>query len=310
MGVEGILKTRLFRFTLLFLGLLVVFVLFIAVAFRLANHTNGRLVSAGENRSYLLYVPESYDPSAPVPLVITLHGFAQWPAHQMQLSRWNDLADEHGFIVVYPSGTRFPLRWRTWGAPASPRDPAQDVAFISDLIDRLEADYNIDPQRVYVNGMSNGGGMTFVLSCRLSDRIAAIGTVAAAFTTTWESCQPDRPVPTIVFHGTADRIVPFEGGPFPQADLEFPSVAEWVGELAERNGCSDTPRQIPARGDASGIEYTGCAADLVFYTIAGGGHSWPGGEPIPRWIVGETSTDIEATRTMWDFFQQHPLETR
>jgi polyhydroxybutyrate depolymerase len=83
-----------------------------------------------------------------------------------------------------------------------------------------------------------------------------------------------------------------------------------VGALAERNGCSDPPREIPAQGDASGNRHTGCAADLVFYTIAGGGHSWPGGEPIPRWIVGQTSMDIDATRTMWEFFQQQPLEAQ
>jgi poly(3-hydroxybutyrate) depolymerase len=98
---------------LLVIGLITALILAVAAAFRLANYTNGRLVSSGKPRAYLLYVPKSYDPSIPTPLVISVHGFAQWPAHQMQLSQWNELADHYGFIVVYPSGTQLPLRWRT-----------------------------------------------------------------------------------------------------------------------------------------------------------------------------------------------------
>ena len=193
---------------LILLGLLALTVLLAIGAFRIVNPTNGRLVSAGEERRYLLYVPDSYDPSVPTPLVITLHGFVQWPANQAAVSRWNKLADEYGFIVVYPAGTGFPMRWRTWGAA----DPTQDITFISDLIDKLSAEYNIDPARVYANGLSNGGGMTFVLSCKLSERIAAIGTVAGAYSLPWDECNPSRPVPAIIFHGTADPIVPYQGG--------------------------------------------------------------------------------------------------
>jgi polyhydroxybutyrate depolymerase len=302
------MKKYVIRFILITLGLLVSLILFVAVAFRLANRTNGALVSSGDRRAYLLYVPESYDPSTPAPLVISIHGFVQWPAHQMRISHWNDLADEYGFIVVYPSGTRFPLRWRTRGEPGCDLDPMRDVTFISDLIDKMEADYNIDPSRIYANGLSNGGGMTFLLSCKLSERIAAIGTVAGAFPIPWEECHPSRPVPAIVFHGTADPIVPFTGGPYRNDEIALPSIAEWVDTMAERNGCRGTPLEIPAAGEVSGIQFTDCTADMVFYTITGGGHSWPGGEPIPAWIAGHTTGDIDATRTMWDFFQSHPLE--
>lgn len=175
------------RILYLLLGLLVVAVLALLTWFLVINRTNGTIVSAGERRSYLLYVPESYDPSKPTPLVITIHGFAQWPAHQMHITRWNDLADEYSFIAVYPAGTRFPMRWRIVGEAGTSLDPMRDVAFISDLIDKLEAEYNIDPSRIYANGLSNGGGMSFLLSCRMSDRIAAIGTVAGAFNLPWDA---------------------------------------------------------------------------------------------------------------------------
>ena len=108
---------------LVFLGLLVLGALSIAVLFSIVDKTNGSIVSSGLERTYLLYVPASYDPSAPTPLVISLHGFVEWPAHQMQISGWNELADEHGFIVVYPSGTKFPRRWQAGSRIGDSTDP-------------------------------------------------------------------------------------------------------------------------------------------------------------------------------------------
>ena len=302
------MKKWLIILALVVVGLPLLLIGFIGGAFLIANRTNGTLLSAGEQRKYLVYVPDSYDPSVPAPLVISLHGFVEWPAHQMQISGWNELADEYGFIVVYPSGTGFPLRWRTGGADFDRVETAKDVQFITDLIDQLSAEYNVDRNRIYANGLSNGGGMTMVLACELSERIAAVGSVAGAFRYPREECQPARPVPAILFHGTADPIVSYEGGPSRSFDIPFPSISEWVAELAQYNGCDSTPHDLPPSGTVSGIQYAGCAADVVFYTITGGGHSWPGGEPLPEWIAGTTSEDIDATRKMWEFFQEHPLE--
>jgi polyhydroxybutyrate depolymerase len=301
------MSKRLARMALIGLGLALALVLAAVVGFRLVNRTNGSLVSAGERREYLLHVPASYDSARPTPLVISLHGFAEWPAHQAQISRWNDLADEQGFVVVYPAGTRFPLRWRA-GGRINPADPAPDVTFISDLIDTLAAEYNIDPARVYANGLSNGGGMSFVLACALSERIAAVGMVAGAYGYAWEKCAPARPVPAIVFHGTADPIVPFEGGGDSGSSAGLPEIAGWVDTLADRNGCAAEALALPRSGAVNGAAYADCAADVVFYTIDGGGHTWPGGEPLPEWITGSTTQEIDATRTMWEFFVQHPLE--
>src|SRR6266704_4762745 len=114
-----------------------------------------------------------------------------------------------GFIVVYPSGSDVPKIWHVDRGAGLVRD----VAFISALIDTLEAAYNIDPPRIYSNGLSAGGGMAFVLSCTLSDRIAAVGLVAAAQPMDWSWCTDQRPVPVIAFHGAADPIVPYQGGP-------------------------------------------------------------------------------------------------
>lgn len=284
------------------IGLVVVLVLGAFVTLRLLNRTNGAIVSAGEERRYLLYVPDSYDPAVPAPLVITIHGLVQWPAHQEGLSGWNELADREGFLVVYPAGTGFPLRWRANGPDAEP-----DIAFLTDLIDTLSAEYAIDPARIYANGLSNGAGMSFVLGCALSERIAALGLVGGAYTCPWEACDPERPVPAIVFHGTDDPVVPFAGGRSGPLDAPFPVIDEWVDEMARHNGCDPDPETLPASGVVRGVRYSDCAADVVYYTVEGGGHTWPGGGYLPYWLAGHITQDIDATEEMWRFFQEHPL---
>jgi len=281
------------------------------------NRTNGTIVSSGQERQYLLYVPKSYDSAKPTPLIISMHGAAMWPAQQAHLSRWNRLADQHGFIVVYPSGTTIrgsgtgvlPKFWHVDAGGGLSRD----VRFISELIERLEASYNIDATRIYANGMSNGGGMAFVVSCALSDRIAAVGMVAAAQTLPSSWCTNHQPVPMIEFHGTADPIVPYDGGPSgdPFNPVEFPSVRDWAAQWARRNQCDAQPRESRITANVSRTDYLNCnnSADVVLYSVHGAGHSWPGGKPLPEWLVGQTNREIDATLLMWQFFQEHKLQS-
>lgn len=312
-------RTRTHRFLsvavkLLFglMALVVVAIVVLAVVFFIVDKKSGTIISSGEKRTFLLHVPESYDPATPTPLVIAIHGFAEWPAHEALISHWNDVADEEGFIVVYPSGTQFPKRWRASGISTKGEDALIDVRFIADLIDHLQAQYNIDPARIYANGLSNGGGMSYLLACTLSERLAAVGSVAGAYQYPLEDCNPARPVPLMVFHGTADPVVPYTGGPSRSFYVPFPFIPDWVkGYATAVNQCDPTPELFPSSGnDISGMRYIGCNqdAEVVFYSIAGGGHSWPGGDPIPAWIVGKTSQSIDATRVMWNFFQSHPLK--
>lgn len=289
------------------LGLPAAFALVSAVLFHLRNPTNGSLVSSGEKREYLLYVPRSYDPSHPTPLVISLHGAGGWPAQQMRVSEWNRLADRERFIVVYPAGARSPGP-RIWHAMREP-ELEKDVRFISDLIAKLEREYTIDRRRIYANGLSNGGGMSFVLSCTLSDRIAAVGLVASAQTLPWRWCTDDRPVPMIAFHGTADPVIPYRGGQSWISGGLFPDISTWASKWALRNRCGTHAIESAIASDVRRREYTHCADDaaVVLYTIEGGGHSWPGGERLPKWLVGPTTHSIDATEEMWRFFGAHPL---
>jgi polyhydroxybutyrate depolymerase len=239
-----------------------------------------------------------------------MHGAVLWGAAHREISQWDRVADREGFIVVYPSGLRGegPRHWEA--TPNS--EPSRDVAFIGDLIDTLAQTYDIDQARIYANGLSNGGGMSFVLSCRMSDRIAAVGLVASAQLLPWSSCADDRPVPMINFHGTADFDTPYHGGKSGKSWISpttFPSAPGWTANWARRNRCAPAPIESRITADVTRTEYTECAgnAAAVLYTIEGGGHTWPGGGDIPEWFVGPATHTIDASSIMWDFFKAHPL---
>lgn len=293
---------------LVLIGLPVALAAIEAVSFLVSNRSNGSLVSSGQKREYLLYVPKSYDRSKPTALVISLHGAGLWGAAQKETSQWNTVADAQGFIVVYPSGTGAPRVWHEDGGPG----PSRDVRFIAELIDTLEARYNIDPTRIYANGLSNGGGMSFELSCTLSDRIAAVGLVGAALFLPFDWCTDHRPVPMIAFHGTADSAAPYTGGFSWVAPQRFQNIPAFTASWARRNQCGPQPMDSVVATDVTREEYSNCAgnAAVVLYTIQGGGHTWPGGGPLPQWFAGRTTNSIDATDLMWEFFRAHPLQRK
>ena len=269
---------------------------------------NGSIVSSGKRREYLLHIPARHLGGKPAPLVISLHPAAVFPTVQRATSRWNDLADREGFFVVYPWGRRISPLPILPSLPVWPVESeaalTEEVAFISDLIDELVRAHGVDPARIYVNGFSNGGAMTFALSCRLSHRIAAVGTVAAAHVLPWSWCTDSRPMPFIAFQGTDDPLVPYRGGA--SLGYSFPSAEGWAASWARRNRCTQLPVATQL-GGATRLDYGGCAegADVRLYTIEGGGHTWPGGSPLPRLLVGRTGTEVDATREMWEFFRRY-----
>jgi polyhydroxybutyrate depolymerase len=251
-----------------------------------------------------------------LPLVISLHGLAERPRIHEWITGWSKLADAEGLIVVYPQGTGRPLHWNS-SALAGPGRP-DDVQFMRDLVAEVGRLVNIDRQRVYFNGLSNGGAMTHRLACEAADLVTAAGMVAAPVGELPGGCTPSRPIPIMAFHGTADRVVDYQGsgsaGPsspdrlgLARRHFAYLPAPQWTADWAARNGCAPEPETIPPSGDASGVRYTDCDAgvEVVFYTIAGGGHTWPGGLPLPP--VGKTSRDIDATATMWDFFSGYQL---
>ena len=202
-----------FKIFLISLGILILIVLLGSAIFNYTTHkTNASLVTSGIERKYQVYVPQSYETNKSTPLILSFHGLSGWATQHEKTSNWNALADQHGFIVVYPLGTGTPLGWKTNNKAVEESLIQAEVTFISDLIDKISADYNIDHNRIYVNGFSNGGGMSFLLACQLSEQITAMGGVSGAYLTSWDYCQPTHPMPVIAFHGTQDEVVSYAGG--------------------------------------------------------------------------------------------------
>lgn len=273
------------------------------VSFYARNRSSGFITVGEWKRGYVLHVPSGHDYSGPAPLVISLHGAGLWGAAQRDISRWNDLADAEGFVVAYPSGVGRASP-RVWSPNPGPR-LMRDVEFITRLIDTLAARYDVDPDRVYVNGLSNGGGMTFALSCLAPERVAAAGIVAGALTHPWDLCAGAPTLPVVVIHAIGDPVVPYEGGQTWVGPRPFPNIPDWVGQWAKRNGCDAPPRDSTLSATVAHRQYSGCAgrADVVLYTIHGDGHVWPGGGPLPRWLVGADNRSLDATNAMWEFFR-------
>jgi polyhydroxybutyrate depolymerase len=274
-----------------------------------------RIESGGRQRCSLLYLPPDFDQGRSLSLILSLHGFASNPHGQRAFSQWDTVAAQEYAAVLYPQGTGFPQQWNAdsgFGFRG-----VDDVQFIRDLINQVADQLPIDRKRIYVTGFSNGGAMTLRLACELSDSIAAVASVAAPVSSSLLTCDPDRPIPLLAFHGTEDQIVPYQGRSAKDwqmgaiADhLPTPSLyaaPDWVSRWAEGYSCNPDARPLPQTGNVGGLAYTECQAgtEILFYTVEGGGHTWPGGGRIP--FVGLTTDDIFASEVMWAFFQEHPL---
>jgi polyhydroxybutyrate depolymerase len=282
--------------------------------------TSARVItSSGEDRCYLLHVPEGFDGSRPVMLVLSLHGFSSRPEGQILLTGWEEIADREGFIVVFPQGTRFPIRWNA--TVAAGVETADDVQFIRDMLSDLGRLFAIDPERTFVNGMSNGGAMTHRLACEMAEVFGAAGVVAGPVIDLPYGCNPARPIPIIGFYGTDDPLVAYEGGILSEGAARrmfrvgaerarLYSAQEWAAGWAERNGCQLRSDHLGPGPDVSVVSYSDCGneAEVVLYTIHGGGHTWPGGIDLP--FLGGTTDSINASELMLEFFLEHPLEAR
>ena len=281
--------------------------------------TSARVIlSGGLERCYHLHLPPDYDPSQPIPIVISFHGFASSPGGHADITRWNEIADTQNFVVVYPQGTGFPLRWNSF--PSAWWSSVDDIIFTRDLITDLKDILPVDQSRIYISGFSNGGAMANNLACELSDIVAAVGIISAPVTDPLGGCHPSHPVPIMAFHGTNDLIVNYNGANLENTFLNqldnreidkfsYLPVKVWTERWAQRNLCDPVAESLPLQGNASGIRFTECTndADVIFYTLIGSGHTWPGGGPLPGWLVGEISKDINASAELWSFFSNPPL---
>jgi polyhydroxybutyrate depolymerase len=308
------------------------------------DNTQLEWMIAGEGlrciRFYQIHVPPSYDGSVAIPLVIALHGSTATgryfnPAHIIwfyqdiffeDYTDFSEKADLENFIVVYPKALlfyspEFMFHLFAFNVPVYPdgwyrgRNLIDDVGFIEDLIDKMTNSYNIDTDRVYLSGLSNGADMTYTLGCMLSDKISAISVVAGEIAKKDEddvefSYPPDpkNPMPVIVFHGTADSSYPWDGDEW-GCGVEL-SIQFWV----EKNSCNSEP-EIYESDTGNIIRYIYSdgvdGSEVILYKSINGTHCWPGNDyddsSSAPWLIDRIK-EISATDLIWEFFESHPKQ--
>lgn len=249
----------------------------------------------GTRRSYDLFVPAGYDPTAAAPLVVNFHGLFGSPSQQAGFSQFNATANDHGMLTAYPAGIGQSFNAGACCGQASATN-VDDMAFARALVQDVSAKMCVDPQRVYATGMSNGGHMAHRLACEAADLFAATASVTGVLSLAGP-CTPSRPISMVQFHGTADTIVGYDG---------FPSVVPMMEAWASRNGCSPVSEITFDQGDVRCETWPGCEADVevTLCTIDGGGHCWPGN---PSCLFGYSTTDLHASEEIASMFDEQSL---
>ena len=278
------------------------------------------LQHGGRTRSYLVHVPPHYDAKQPTPVVLAFHGGGANAEQMVRFCGLNKTADQEGFLAVYPNGSGQIERMLTWNAGNccgyAVEKKVDDVGFVGALLDDLRGVARVDAKRVYATGMSNGSIMAYRLASEMSDRIAAIAPVSGPMGTA--ACNPKRPVSVMHFHGSDDRFAPFQGGKGTKSvsQTDFYSVDYSIHAWVKANDCPEKPKteKLPSKaGDDTTVEKKTYGpgkeeSEVILVTINGGGHTWPGRQPLLAGYFGKSSKSISANELMWEFFKRHPMK--
>lgn len=280
-----------------------------------SSNNNISLQHDGVIRTYRMHVPSSYDGEKSVALVAAFHGglgSADFMAND-QLYGLISKSEEQGFIVVFPNGaSRFRGKFATWNAGnccGYARDVnSDDVGFVRAVIREVDYKFNIDPEKIYALGMSNGGMFSYRLACEMADTFAAIASVTG--TDNYDNCRPQLPVSIMHIHAKNDTHVLFNGGAGEGAFkdkskvTDFVSVPETISKWVQRNGCDETPQRVKQINGAYCDLYIGCdeGAQVKLCVTDYGGHSWPGAKAKPAKKAATPTNAISATDEIWAFF--------
>jgi len=273
--------------------------------------TNETMTSGDKERKYQLEVPEGYDGTKPLPLVLGLHSLTVDYRMVPGISGFADMAKKYDFIAVSPSGLVSTVPY--WNA--APVADNYDVKFIGELLDHLEKTLCIDTSKVFSVGMSNGAQLSSTLACQMPDRITAIAPIAGV---EYNPPCDGAPVPVIAFHGVEDPIVPYTGGGLnsvriadqnfykgsvPAGTAEPTGVDESMKNWAKHNGCDPEYDETRLSPEVRKRVWKNCKAATEIYLVDNGGHAWPG-KPQPAFekSFGHGTKDIDATSLIWAFF--------
>jgi polyhydroxybutyrate depolymerase len=269
----------------------------------------------GNDRSMIIYLPSGYNKAGKIPMILSIHGGGGTPLSMVDLANFRIIAEREKFAIVYPAGIQ--NNWND-GRPTTPNQLGiNDVNFFSSICDYMIANFSVDAGRIYATGISNGGFMSSRLACELSNKIAAIASVAASMeaTTIAPNCKPSRSVPVLYIQGTLDPLVPFLGGVGTAgAGGTILSHAQVIDKWMTLNTCGTIPAitDIPdTAGDGTTIRqrvFVNAAngVEVVSYVVNNGGHTWPlGKEYLPESIIGKTSKNLNACEAIWTFFKKY-----
>lgn len=273
----------------------------------------------GYERIYLVHFPPKEKMNKPLPLLFHLHGGGGTAKNTPSLTfgRFNDLADSEGFIMVYPDSVD--KNWndgRILEGEQAWKENIDDVGFIVAIVEELKKHYNIDSDKIFTSGMSNGGFMSSRLICDRSDIFSGAAILTATLSTSYlPKCNPTNPVAVMIMNGTEDKLVPYNGGEvmvFNKPRGEIISTDDYVDFWKNKNECTTkeptiTLHDVYDDGTIVKIDtYENCetGSALVLYKIEGGGHTWPGGKQyLGKWLIGNTSNEINACDEIWHFFK-------
>lgn len=280
------------------------------------GQNQGSINFGGRARTYELHLPKSYDGKNRIPAVISFHGGGGQGKDQRDLTHFEAVGADAGFVTVYPDGVE-----KSWNSAHDSANYAEinnidDVGFARALIDELHGKYCIDPKKIYVSGFSNGSSFSHRLGCELSDKIAALAPISGPLPTTIQpECRPKRKIPILVMHGKTDPRSPYMGGSTTSGHKNL-SVDATVSFWMQVNGCQTPANKIEyfdSLLDGTNVvqtTYSSCleGTQVVLFTIEGGGHTWPMGfQYLPVSIIGVTSQEINATSIIWNFFKNFSL---
>ncbi len=251
--------------------------------------------SSGGRRDYLVILPPGYAADVPTPLAFAFHGASSSKEEHLEYTGFGAVAAEGGALLVLPDAHPDAQRWSPIGPEGSGVD---DLRLFDDLLERVRADFCVDPDRVLVSGMSSGGFMAAAVGCQRSSRVSAVGAVAASM---WVRplCRDAEPVAYVNLHGTDDAIVPYAGGPGPFG-LTTGAAEESAQGWATQNGCKGEPLDQPVGADVVRRSWDGCAVATSLYIVEGGGHTWPGADT--EIDAGTTTQDVDANVAIWETF--------
>jgi polyhydroxybutyrate depolymerase len=277
-----------------------------------ADHS-GELTVGNVTRTYLTHLPNRRPPSGGYPVILAFHGGGGRGAKMVKLMKLDPLADANGFIVVYPDA--LDGHWND--GRSSIKNRSDDVGFVTALLDEVEKHYPVNASKVFAVGISNGAVFTERLGCELSNRIHAIaavsGTMAAELA---PACQPIHPISVLQVSGTADPVMPYGGGTVRKflgagEGGTVLSASDTAQLWARSNGCSPAtaPETLPQTGEPDETSvvrqtHSRCrkSATVTLLTVRGGGHAWPGGPQVAPRIFGRSSSQLDTSKTVVDFF--------